>query len=155
MGGGALGFPPVLVPALGGALSPAPAGNSPDPKHGDPHLRSIKAVTGYHVHATDGAIGHLENYLVETNEWFIRYLIINTRDWWTGRQVLMAPDAVLSIDWANRQIRLDVSRDQVRTSPPWSYSDDTGGTYEEQLRTHYGWPSSATRMDESRGSFHV
>ena len=31
----------------------------------DPHLRSSRAVTGYHIQATDGDIGHVEDFLVD------------------------------------------------------------------------------------------
>jgi hypothetical protein len=40
----------------------------------DPHLRSIDAVTGYHIHASDGEIGHVEDFLVEDTDWSIHYL---------------------------------------------------------------------------------
>jgi hypothetical protein len=44
---------------------------------GDPHLRSIAEVTGYHVHATDGNIGHVEDFLVESDNWGVRYLVVD------------------------------------------------------------------------------
>lgn len=47
----------------------------------DPHLRSVAEVAGYHVHASDGDIGHVEDLLVEETGWGIRYLIIDTRNW--------------------------------------------------------------------------
>ena len=52
----------------------------------DPHLRSIEAVTGYHIHASDGEIGHVEDFLVEDADWSIRYLVVDTKNWWPGRR---------------------------------------------------------------------
>ncbi|MEO8281450.1 MAG: PRC-barrel domain-containing protein, partial [Ideonella sp.] len=57
----------------------------------DPHLRSCRAVERYHIHATDGDIGHVDSLLVEDESWAIRYLVVNTSDWWLGHQMLVAP----------------------------------------------------------------
>lgn len=57
----------------------------------DCHLRSGKAVTGYHVHATDGDIGHVADLLVDDHTWAIRYMIVDTSNWWGGHHVLVAP----------------------------------------------------------------
>ncbi len=60
----------------------------------DPHLRSCNAVIGYHIHAADGDIGHVDGMLVDEKTWAIRYLIINTSNWWLGRSlVVLAPDS--------------------------------------------------------------
>ena len=58
----------------------------------DPHLRSCTAVTGYHIHAVDGELGHVQGMLVDEGSWAIRYLIVNTSNWWLGHQVLIAPE---------------------------------------------------------------
>ena len=81
---------------------------------------SIAAVTGYHIHASDGQIGHAENFLIDDATWGIRYLIIDTRNWWPGKHVLVSPYAVLEINWPKRRVRLDVSCEQVKSSPPWN-----------------------------------
>ncbi|MEO7337423.1 MAG: PRC-barrel domain-containing protein, partial [Caldimonas sp.] len=56
----------------------------------DPYLRSCRAIERYHLHATDGAIGHVESLLVDDEAWVIRYLVVNTSDWWLGHQMLVA-----------------------------------------------------------------
>ena len=61
------------------------------PVREDCHLRSGKAVIGYHVKATDGDIGHLDDLLVDDDTWAIRYLIADTSNWWGGHHVLVAP----------------------------------------------------------------
>jgi len=107
---------------------------------GDPHLRSIAVVTGYHVHATDGEIGHIENFLVDDALWDIRYLIIDTRNWWPGEHVLLSPYAVKEISWAEHQIHIGEMREQVKASPPWNPLDLIDQDYEKQLHSHYQWP---------------
>jgi hypothetical protein len=106
----------------------------------DPHLRSAVAVAGYHVHANDGAIGHVEDLLVDDRIWGIRYVVIDTSNWWSGQRVLMSPHAVRQISWKDRQFLLDVTRDQVKTAPQWNPSESVDETYEKRLHSHYSWP---------------
>jgi hypothetical protein len=107
---------------------------------GDPHLRDMTALIGYHIHASDGAIGHVENFLLDDVDWTIRYLIVDTRNWWPGAHVLLAPYAVQGISWTDQEVRLNVSRDQVKSSPKWDPVDIVDDVYERQLHSHYGWP---------------
>jgi hypothetical protein len=44
----------------------------------DCHLRSCSAVMGYHLHAKDGDVGHVDDFLVDDRTWAIRYLVVNT-----------------------------------------------------------------------------
>jgi hypothetical protein len=83
-------------------------------KGGNPHLRSTAAVTGYHIHATDGQIGHVEDFLVDDSHWNIRYLVVDTRNWWPGEQILISPRAVREIDWADQSIHLKINRHRVK-----------------------------------------
>ena len=63
------------------------------PTPNDCHLRSSNAVIGHHIGATDGEIGHLEDLLIDDHTWAIRYLIVNTSNWWSGHRVLVSPDS--------------------------------------------------------------
>jgi hypothetical protein len=70
----------------------------------DPHLRSSREVTGYHIHATDGDIGHLKDLLVDDRSWAIRYLILDTGNWWGGHDVLVAPQWIENVSWAEAKL---------------------------------------------------
>jgi len=108
---------------------------------GDPHLRSTVEVTGYHVHTTDGAIGHVEDFLIDNESWGVRYLVVDTSNWWFGQHVLISPQAVENVNWAERHVRLDMSKERVKSSPPWDPTEANNGEHEQRLRDHYGWPS--------------
>jgi hypothetical protein len=86
----------------------------------DPHLRSTNAVTGYHVAAKDGEIGHVVDFLIDDETWAIRYLVVDTRNWWPGKQVMVAPKWIecLSVDQSKAFVAL--SRDQVKQSPAYA-----------------------------------
>jgi sporulation protein YlmC with PRC-barrel domain len=108
---------------------------------GDPHLRSLTAVTGYHIQAKDGRIGHVENFLVDDADWGIRYLVIDTKNWWAGQHVVMSPYAVRTISWSDRDISLDVTREQVKGSPAWDPLTKLERSDQERLHGYYGWPA--------------
>ena len=104
----------------------------------DPHLRSTEAVEGYHIHASDGEIGHVEDFLVDDVDWTIRYLVVDTKNWWPGKKVLIAPRSVKQIDWTDRLVNLDVDRQMVKDSPAYDPSMAVDRAYEKQFHGHYG-----------------
>jgi len=107
---------------------------------GDPHLRSMTAVKGSRVHAEDGMIGHVADFLVDDETWTVCYLIVDTRNWWPGAHVLISPHAVTDIDWSDHRIQLNVAREDVRSSPTWAPADVVDQAYAERLHNHYTWP---------------
>jgi hypothetical protein len=109
-----------------------------DADAGDPHLRSIAAVTGYHIDATDGEIGHVEDFLVDDAGWSIRYIVVDTTNWWPGKKVLIAPRSVREIGWTDRLIYIDVARQKVKDSPAFDPSITVDGAYDEKFGSHYG-----------------
>ena len=64
------------------------AGNSGQTgkKRGDPDLRSTNDVSGHHVEALDGEIGHVEDFLIDDQTWAIRYLIVDTQRLAAGQE---------------------------------------------------------------------
>jgi hypothetical protein len=79
-------------------------------------LRSAKEVTGYYIHASDGEIGHVEDFLVEDDDWSIHYLVVDTKNWWPGKKILVSPLSVRSIQWQDRQVNLGADRQKVKDS---------------------------------------
>ena len=110
------------------------------PTEGDQHLCSAAALSRCHIHATDGTIGHVENVLIDDADWCIHYLIVDTKNWWPGKRVLVSPYAVRSLNWLDRTVELDVTREKVRTSPAWDPLVIIDQYYQKRLHRHYGWP---------------
>jgi hypothetical protein len=104
---------------------------------GDPHLRSIAAVIGYHIHACDGEIGHVEDFLLEDADWSIHFLVVDTRNWWAGKQVLISPGLAQAINWGDRLVNLNVDRQRVKNSPAYDASTTVDGAYEKRFHDHY------------------
>ena len=85
----------------------------------DPHLRSCNAVTGYHVEATDGGIGHVQGMLVDEDNWAIRYLVVDTSNWWLGHQVLVAAQSIQDVSWSEETVSVNLTRQAVKDAPPY------------------------------------
>lgn len=104
----------------------------------DPHLRSCRDVTGYHLHAIDGDIGHVSGFLVDDETWAIRYVVVDTSNWWLGHQVLIAPDWISGVQWPDETVSVELSRASVKAAP--SYDPDLAWDQERDLglHEHYG-----------------
>lgn len=103
----------------------------------DPHLRSINTVEGYTIQATDGDIGHVEDMLVEEQDWRIHYLVIDTKNWWPGKKVLISPRSARDINWANKTVYLNVDRELVKNSPEYDASTIVDRAYEDRFGAYY------------------
>jgi hypothetical protein len=118
----------------------------------DSHLRSSEAVTGYHVEAADGAIGHVDNFLMDDEAWAIRYLEVATRNWWPGQKVLVSPDWVERVSWADSKVCVSLSRESIRNAPEYTDATPITREYENRLHLHYGRPPYWLRQGEFKSA---
>ena len=109
--------------------------------HDDPHLRSCEAVQGYHVHASDGDLGHISGMLVDEETWAIRYLVIDTSNWWAGHKVLIPPQWVSRIDWAQSLVDIQMTRKTIQNAPPFESSYALNRQHELDLYRYYDRPN--------------
>jgi hypothetical protein len=104
----------------------------------DPHLHSIEDTLGYHIAATDGAIGHVKDFVLDGAEWAIRYAIVDTGNWLPGRKVLIAPEWLSEIDWPDRRLHCRLTRRDIEQSPLYDPEKPLERTFEDRLHRHYG-----------------
>ncbi len=111
-------------------------------RDGDPHLRSVNAVTGYNLHATDGAIGHVEGFLIDDTDWTIHFLVVDTKNWWPGKHVLISPRSAESILWAENLVNLDIDRQTVMDSPAYDPTLPVDEVFEARMAQYYVPPAT-------------
>lgn len=104
------------------------------------HLRSINEVCGYGIHATDDEIGKVDDFVVEDDTWGIRYLVVDTRKWLPGGQVLIAADWMRRVSWADREVVVGLPSDLIKESPKYNPSEPVNREYEARLYDFYGRP---------------
>ena len=106
----------------------------------DSHLHSTEAVTGYHIEAADGEIGHVDGFVVDDEAWAIRYIEVATRNWLPGKKVLVSPSWIERVSWADSRVYAGLSRDAIKDAPEYIESSPVTREYENQLYLHYGRP---------------
>ncbi|HEY0945081.1 MAG TPA: PRC-barrel domain-containing protein, partial [Opitutaceae bacterium] len=103
----------------------------------DPHLRSAREVRGYHIEASDGSIGHVEDFLLDEQTWTIRYIIIDTRNWWPGRKVVVSPHWISAVRWADSTVAVALLRDEIKNAPEYDPSRGLTVEYAVRLDDYY------------------
>ena len=103
----------------------------------DPHLRSTHDVSGHHVQATDGEIGHVEDFIIDDETWAIRYLVIATRNWWPGKKVLVSPHWIERVSWTESKVFVNLSRETIKQAPEYTEESLPTRDYETGLHRHY------------------
>ena len=128
----------------GGSMSGSPlfieAAGKPEKRDDqDAHLQGTRAVAGYSLHAADGHIGHVRDYIVD-DAWNLRYLVADTGIWLPGRKVLISPHWIESVSWETSEVFVDLTREAIRNSPEFDPALPVSDDYESALFDHYGRP---------------
>lgn len=103
----------------------------------DLHLRSTHDVSGHDIQATDGEIGHVDDFIIDDETWAIRYLVIDTKDWWPGEKVLISPNWIERISWDESKVFVNLHRDTIKQSPEYTEDSLLTRDYEAGLHLHY------------------
>ena len=103
-------------------------------------LRSIKALRGYSILASDGEIGKVDDFYFHDDTWVIRYVVVDTGHWLPGRKVLLAPSVLGQPNWAEENFPVALTRDQVRHSPETDTNKPVSRQHEADLHDYYAWP---------------
>jgi hypothetical protein len=132
-------------PEIWGAYPYIPHNNEKPPqttegeKKWDPRLRSTIAVTGYAIQAVDGEIGHVDDFIVDDETWEIRYLVVDTGNWWPGKRLLVSPRWIKRINWNESNVYVNLSRTTIKRSPEYKEDAPLSREYEDELHRHYNF----------------
>ncbi|HEY7166522.1 MAG TPA: PRC-barrel domain-containing protein [Candidatus Binatia bacterium] len=102
----------------------------------EPHVHGVNEVIGHNIEAKDGGIGHVDDFIIDDETWEIRYLIVDTGNWWPGKKVLIAPEWIETVNWIDSKVHIDLSSDAIKSSPEFDPRTLTR-EYEERLHQHY------------------
>lgn len=103
-------------------------------------LHSLTALRKYHVHASDGDIGEVTDGYFDDERWVIRYLVVNTGSWLSGREVLISPYSASRVDDADAAIVTQLTRKQVEGSPSIDTAKPISRQQEESYLSYFGYP---------------
>ena len=128
-----------IINTLGPGFMPTTA---PVEKARDPHLRSANQLVGCQIEATDGPIGHVEDFLVD-EKGRMRYLVIDTGQWLPGRKVIVAPSWIRDVSWDQKTVSIGLTQESVKASPAYEASASWNNEYLERLHDYSGLPRPA------------
>jgi uncharacterized protein YrrD len=99
---------------------------------------SVKHLEGYKLGASDGEIGEVKDLYFDDNTWTVRYLVVETGGWFSGRKVLISPAAIMQGNWEDKIIPVNLTREQVKNSPDIDTEKPVDRQQEILLYQHYG-----------------
>lgn len=100
---------------------------------------AIKDLTGFTIGATDGEIGKVKDFFFDDSTWTVRYLVVETGGWLSGRSVLISPQALLKPDWDAEVFPVNLTKEQVESSPDIDTDKPVSKQEELKLYSHYPW----------------
>jgi PRC-barrel domain len=80
-------------------------------------LWHVSAINGYAIEASDGDIGTVSDFLFDDASWRVRWLVVDTGNWLSGRKVLLPPSVLGRIYAKDRVFAVKLTKQQVKDSP--------------------------------------
>lgn len=102
-------------------------------------LRDMKKLEKFTIEAKDGEIGSVHSFYFDDQSGFVRYLVVETGNWLTQRQVLISPEALGVPDWTNERLPVNLTKKQIEESPPVEREAPVSRQMETHLRDYYSW----------------
>ena len=103
-------------------------------------LRSIKQLYGDALVASDANIGHVKDFYFDDHRWVVRYVVVDTGAWLTGRLVLISPHAFGNFHSYGDFLLVNLTKSQIQGSPAVDSHKPVSRQYEEEYYNYYGFP---------------
>lgn len=108
--------------------------------------QDLKQLYGRKLRASDGEIGHVQDFYFDDLTWAIRYVVVDTGTWLTGKQVLLSPHAFGPQGFGRSDsdfgsLRVHLTRKQIADCPSIETHRPVSRQYEQNYFRYYGWPT--------------
>lgn len=101
---------------------------------------TVRSLKGYGLESKDGPIGCVDQFYFDDKHWTVRYLVAETKAWLAGRQVLLSPHALASVDEENHRIGVDLTKAEIEGAPSPGTHLPVSRQFETSFYGYYGWP---------------
>lgn len=112
--------------------------NSRAQENNDQHLHSTEAVDGYNIHAIDGEIGKVVDFIVDDSTWKIKYFVVETGSWLNSKKVLLSTKWIKEVNWDNSVVIVNISTEALKNSPEFDVTQPVKEAAERMLFTYHG-----------------
>lgn len=103
-------------------------------------MRSTNEIIDYAVKANNTDIGYVDDFLIDDDQWVLRYSIINTDGFLSGRKVILGSHWAQKIEWASKSVFFDIEPDLIKNGPPYDKDMVLSREYETRLSDYYHRP---------------
>ena len=103
-------------------------------------LVNLSEIKAYNLEATDGEIGKFEEIYFDDSCFLVRFLVVNTDGRLSRQRVLLAPFTVGEANEDNKELYIELSKQEIENSPPIEYNQPLSRQYELNYFNYYGWP---------------
>ncbi len=105
---------------------------------GKAQLRSFREVNGYTIDTESGDLGEVDDFLVDDENWIIRYMIVDTKKVLEGKKVLISPEWIKWISWYQKKVSVNMQKETIKSCPDFDLSTPVSRKYEDLIYEHYG-----------------
>ena len=102
-------------------------------------LNVVSSLKGFDIQAKDGGLGTVSDFLFDDSTWKVRWLVVDTGKWLTGRKVLIHPSAVGYADYGSQELTVALTKTQVKDSPDIAQDRPVSQQMQNELYGYYGW----------------
>ena len=105
----------------------------------DTSLRSFKEVKGYHIRAIDGKLGHIDDIIVDDQDWQVVYVIVDTSNWlpWS-KKVMLGINWLEEISYVDREVSLRLHTETIKKAPEYDANRPVELDYEKAIYDFFG-----------------
>ncbi len=104
----------------------------------DEHLRSVREVIGYRLHAVDGDIAQVNDFLFDEQTWALRYVLAHLTGRSGGRGIVIPPKLVDHVVWTRAHVAVNASQEQILSAPALEKDRTTlDRDFETRIFSHY------------------
>lgn len=106
----------------------------------DSHLRSVNEVLGYQVEAKNGAVGYIDDLIIDLQQWTINYLVIDTGSLLSSKTVLVAASWIDEFAWSVSKVFVNLTKESIEEGPEYSPNTPINSDLKQQLYDFHGRP---------------
>ena len=104
-------------------------------------ILSLESLQSHHLRTADGLFGKIADLYFDDHAWVVRYIVVDTGGWLTGRAVLIAPSALTEPDDSAPEFPVALTREQIENAPGIDEARPVDRQQELGLADHFGWPA--------------
>src|SRR5450432_3052929 len=102
-------------------------------------LWNASSLKGYAIEASDGRLGTVSDFLFDDTSWLVRWLVVDTGKWLSGRKVLLPTLVLGHLDAEREEFAVRLTMQQVKDSPDIDTERSVSRQMESSVYDYYGW----------------